>query len=90
MLVGSGTLDRAFSLFYRDPFNGSLRFAERVEDPFDPDVIEVRDLLVSPDGADLYSMHPTANAVVIYTMPSVLFTDGFESGDTSRWSMAQP
>ncbi|MEM8994238.1 MAG: beta-propeller fold lactonase family protein, partial [Acidobacteriota bacterium] len=90
VLVGSGTSDRALALFYRDPVNGSLRFAERVEGPFDPATNEVRDLLVSPDGAHLYSIHPDANAVAIYAMPSVLFTDGFESGNTSRWTNTLP
>jgi len=90
VLVGSGAFDRSIVLFLRDPVDGSLSFVDTADRALDEAVNRVDALVPSADGAHLYDAHPFANAIGVYQVPSVIFADGFESGDTSRWSASSP
>ncbi|MEM7048873.1 MAG: beta-propeller fold lactonase family protein [Acidobacteriota bacterium] len=100
VVVGSGivppskTGGQAIVLFLRDTVDGSLRFGTVIDRPFDTngertDLNEVSDAIVTADGAHLVTAHQNASALAVYRLP-LLFADGFESGDTTRWSNTVP
>ena len=91
VLVGSAGNDPVLAVFLRDAVDGRLRFASRTQ-TLDSNNNEVQAILLSPDDAHAYLLHnsPTPDAVAVFGLPRLLFSDGFESGDTTRWSTVVP
>ena len=89
VMIGS-TGDSGIAIFLRDPVDGTLSFGNLATRRFDESANDVAGLTLSPDGLHLYVTYDDADALVVESLPVLLFADGFESGDTSRWTSAQP
>lgn len=91
VLIGSRAGDNALALFLRDSVNGRLRF-ESLDRGLDTSENAVGSLTISPDGAHVILTHSNTNpdAVTVFGLPEVIFADGFESGDTTRWPFMSP
>ncbi|MEM7052248.1 MAG: beta-propeller fold lactonase family protein [Acidobacteriota bacterium] len=83
----SGRAARAVVVFQRDPASGALIYRKQLnlDDSGVTGTEGVIDLAASSDGEHLFAAGRAADSVVMFEQ-SLLFTDGFESGDTSRWS----
>lgn len=75
--------------FRREASNGGLTFLDSFVVAGPPRVQNAHALATSPDGKHLLAASRTADAVALFRQDGV-FSDGFESGDTSVWSNASP
>ncbi len=77
---------RAALVVYRRAPDGSLTFEDSYEDGY-----FLRDLLLSADQRHLVTSSRIDRALLSYRVSgSRVFTDGFESGDTSAWTSTSP
>ncbi len=91
------TLDTsAVAVYARDTATGALTFAsEHFQDDGEPLIEGLASptrLAVAPDGRNLYTTSNSTvegDTVAVFDL-RVLFADGFETGDTTRWSSSVP
>ncbi len=86
----AGSRQGAVALFRRHPGTGSLTFLEAHSNAFSgaTGLAGVGALALSADRRQLFAAGRDDDALVVFR--GLLFEDGFESGDTSRWSAAVP
>ena len=88
----AGAFDDAVAVFDREWPSGELAYLEAIYDGVDgvEGIGGAHGLALSPDGRFLYVAGANDNAISIFVVTQVLFTGGFDFGDTSRWSATVP
>jgi DNA-binding beta-propeller fold protein YncE len=77
-LYVTGTLDDSLAVFARDPGSGALAFVEVKQDGVDADGLQnPREVVVSPDGTNVYVAGGAENAVAVFARDPGSGTLGF-------------
>lgn len=80
----------AVAEFARDPVTGGLTFADAIclfDDNLSIGINLPRRLALDPTGRHVYVPGQADDAVAVFDADYIVFTDGFESGDTTAWSL---
>lgn len=88
----SGSVDNAVAEFSRNSSSGLLDYLDVIRDGVGGvnGLDNARGIAVSPDSRFLYVAGMDDDAIAIFEIGPPIFTDGFESGDTSAWSATVP
>ncbi len=88
----AGSFDDAVAVFDREWPSGELAYLETIYDELNgvEGIGGAHGLAVSPDGRYLYVAGANDNAISAFAVTQVIFTDGFDFGDASKWSATGP